>query len=202
MRKRRTRAESTEQNRRDVLAAARRTFLAAGYHGASLEAIALEAGFSKGVIYSQFGSKEDLFFELLSERIDERREGNARLAATLEGPEGFVTVARQAIGESADTVAWQRLLLEFRSHAARNPATQARYAELHERTISGTAEILSGLFERAGLEPPMPPRTLAVASLAIGVGLAAELMVDPDLDVRSIASEMAERLVAHADHAH
>ncbi len=195
---RRNRAEISGQNRREVLDAAHRTFLAKGYHGASLDAIALAAGFSKGVVYSQFGSKDDLFLALLEERIAERRRNSARFAEAVAGPEGFVEVARDAIGVSAETVAWQALLLEFRAHAARNPTTLARYTELHEIAIAGTAEILGGIFERAGTPPPLPPRTLAVTFLAVGTGLAAELLIDPELDVRDIAGHIAEGLVARA----
>jgi AcrR family transcriptional regulator len=198
MRTRRSRAESNELNRREVLEAARRTFLHAGYHGASLDAIALEAGFSKGVIYSQFGSKDDLFLTLLGQRIQERRHSSVRLAESLTGPEGLVQVARQAIGETTDTLAWQTLLLEFRAHAARHPEIQARYAALHEETIAGTAEILGGVFERAGVSPPMPLRTLAVTWVAIGAGLAAELLVDPDLDARAIATAIAASFMTSA----
>ena len=59
------RAEQVERNRGAVLEAARQVFIERGYAGASLEAIAEEAGFSKGVGYSQFGSKPELFFALL-----------------------------------------------------------------------------------------------------------------------------------------
>src|SRR6185295_9164397 len=55
------RAEQIERNRGLVLAAARRVFLERGYAGATLDAIAEEAGFSKGVVYSRFGGKADLF---------------------------------------------------------------------------------------------------------------------------------------------
>ena len=198
MRVRRSRAEITAQNRRDVLDAARSTFLERGYHGASIDAIAAAAGFSKGVVYSQFDSKDDLFFALLEERIDERRRSSAQLAAGVVGSEGFVAVARDAIAATADSLAWQTLLLEFRAHAARNPITLARYTELHEIAIAGTAEILGGIFERARTPPPLPPRTLAVTFLAVGTGLAAELLIDPELDVRDIAGHMAEGLVARA----
>ena len=54
------RAEQVERNRDLVLAAARRVFLSRGYAGETLEAIADEAGFSTGVVYSQFDSKADL----------------------------------------------------------------------------------------------------------------------------------------------
>lgn len=198
MGKRRTRLEANEQNRALVLDAARRQFLERGFHGATLDAIAAAAGFSKGVVYSQFGGKDDLFLTLLEARIDERRANSAALAAGLSGPEGFAVIARDAIGVSADSVAWQTLLLEFRAHAARHPATNARYAALHRRTIDGTAAIVSGLFERAGMAPPIPADALALLVLAVGTGLSAELAVDPDLDVRAIAGLLADALNAQA----
>ncbi len=195
---RRNRAETSEQNRRDVLDAAHRVFLEKGYHGASLDAIALDAGFSKGVVYSQFGSKDDLFLALLAERIDARRRNSAQRADDVTGPEGFVDVARDAIGVTADSLAWQTVMLEFRAHAARHPPTLARYTELHERAIAGTAEILAGIFERAGATPPLPPRILGVIFLSVGTGLAAELLTDPDLDARAISEYIADGLVARA----
>ena len=181
-----------------MLDAAHRVFLEKGDHGASIDAIALAAGFTKGVVYSEFGSKDDLFLALLEERIEERRRSSERLAEGVVGADGFVAVVRDAIGGTADSLPWQTLLLEFRAHAARHPATLARYAELHEHAIGGTAEILGGIFERAGTEPPLPPRELAVSFLAVGTGLAAELLTAPDLDTRGIAGHIAAGLLAHA----
>ena len=80
-----TRAEQGERNRGLVLAAARRVFLERGYAGATLEAIAEEAGFSKGVVYSQFAGKPDLFLALLEARIAERAEQNARVRPAWPG---------------------------------------------------------------------------------------------------------------------
>jgi Bacterial regulatory proteins, tetR family len=48
-----SREEQVERNRRLVLDAARRVFLARGYASATVDGIAEEAGFSKGVVYSQ-----------------------------------------------------------------------------------------------------------------------------------------------------
>jgi AcrR family transcriptional regulator len=85
MRHRLSRGEQVERNRGIVLGAARRVFLDKGYAGASLDAIAEEAGFSKGVVYSQFDSKADLFLALLELRIAEMAERNERLAAQAAG---------------------------------------------------------------------------------------------------------------------
>ena len=94
--KRLTRAEQSERNRGLVPAAARRVFLACGYQGATLEQIAEEAGFSKGVMYSQFDSKADLFLALLEARISERAAENARMARSLR--EGDLAVLDRPSG--------------------------------------------------------------------------------------------------------
>ena len=57
-------------------------FLARGYGKATVEAIAEDAGFSTGVVYSQFGSKAVLFLALLERRIDERAERNEPVLRT------------------------------------------------------------------------------------------------------------------------
>jgi len=44
-----------------ILAAAKRTFLAAGFGAVSMDAIAREAGVSKATVYAHFAGKEDLF---------------------------------------------------------------------------------------------------------------------------------------------
>src|SRR6476619_3294535 len=68
------RAEQVARNRADLLAAAGQVFRELGYSGASLDAIADAAGFSKGAVYSHFTSKADLFLSLLEDRIEERRQ--------------------------------------------------------------------------------------------------------------------------------
>ncbi len=44
-----------------ILAAAKRSFLAAGFGAVSMDAIAREAGVSKATVYAHFASKEELF---------------------------------------------------------------------------------------------------------------------------------------------
>src|SRR6202161_3600694 len=92
MRPRLSRAAQNDRNRPLLFAAARRVFLARGYHAATLEQIADEAGFSKGVVYSRFTSKADMFLALLEDRITERAAENARAAATLAGSGDFAAL--------------------------------------------------------------------------------------------------------------
>lgn len=57
--------------RREILAAARKVFGARGYEGATLDEVAREAEFAKGTLYSYFGSKAELFAELVEYEFDE-----------------------------------------------------------------------------------------------------------------------------------
>jgi len=180
MRDRPTRAEQVESNRAAVLAAARRIFIAKGYAGATLDAIAEEAGFSKGVVYSQFTSKADLFLALLDARIDARAAQNARLADRTVGAEGLVALFENFDRDLRTESGWARLLIEFRAVALRDRKLNRRYAQSHARTIDHLAEVIVQLFARAAVEPPAPPRTMAAFLTAFGTGAVLERAADPD----------------------
>jgi AcrR family transcriptional regulator len=172
------RAEQVERNRDVVLTAARHVFLSRGYTGATLEAVASEAGFSTGVVYSQFGSKADLFLALLERRIDERAEQNERVTAAMPGAEGLRELMRAAGRDSAADQGWARLLVEFRMVAARDPHLNARYAALHRQTRERLASVLRRLYDGASLVPVLPVESMAEFILAVGVGTTVERAVD------------------------
>src|SRR6202163_2709247 len=72
--------ERTETTRRKLLAAAERIFAQDGFEAARLEDIAAGAGYTRGAFYANFESKEDIFFALLDEWVQERIEsGTAAL---------------------------------------------------------------------------------------------------------------------------
>ena len=192
--KRRTRVEMAEANRQAVVEAARQQFEHHGYHGSSLDGIAEKAGFSKGAVYSRFDSKDDLFLAVLADHIEQRHEATAAQFAELAGPGDLPRLAEISIRASVSTVAWQAALLEFRAHAWRHPEINARYAELHRRTIGSIGGFITELYERGGEELPLSADLMAIIGLANGTGVVAEYMTDSDLDVTSLAAIMARSL--------
>jgi AcrR family transcriptional regulator len=178
--KRLSRAQQNERNRALVLEAARRVFLARGYHAAALDEIADEAGFSRGVVQSRFGNKADLFLALLEERIAERAEQNARLAAGLAGAEGMRVLREHAVRRNRAELDWGLLLIEFRVHAARDAGLSLRYAALHARTRRGLAGVITDLYRRAGQPPPFPPEEMAQMILTVEAGVRLEQAADPE----------------------
>ena len=160
MRVRISRVERTEQNRERVLAAARRVFVAQGFHVATLDQIALEAGFSKGVVYSQFESKADMFLALLEQRIEERKAAQLRVVDFEDLVEAVARVARAE-------PAWRLLVIEFRVFAARDRKLGRRYAALHESAIAGIVALLQQLYQRSQVTAPAPLETLARHLIAL-----------------------------------
>jgi AcrR family transcriptional regulator len=191
-----SRAEQVERNRELVLDAARRVFLDRGYAGATLEAIAEEAGFSKGVVYSQFAGKSDLFLALLQRRIVERAEENARLAADHAGLEGFRVLLRANArrNEEGDS-GWSALLIEFRVAAARDPALNRRYAALHIQAMDHFAEVVRDVLTRGGCTPLYPPRVFAEVIFCLDAGWNLERMAGTSVLDTETLDDLVARLV-------
>src|SRR5262245_65624429 len=97
--------------------------------------IAEEAGFSKGVLYSQFDSKADLFLTLLHRRIDERAEQHARIVEEHGGADAPRALWERFAQDAAAETAWARTTIEFRALASRDPELNRRYAAAHARTV-------------------------------------------------------------------
>jgi len=92
------RKERERQMRRmEILGAARKLFAERGYEHATLEEIAGGAEFAKGSLYNYFGSKEELFREVVFSSIDDVE----RMAASALAPGGN---AREVFTEFATRV--------------------------------------------------------------------------------------------------
>jgi AcrR family transcriptional regulator len=75
---------SATDRRAAILDAALQIFSSRGYHAASIDEIAQEAGISKALIYEHFPSKKDLHASLLERHVQEIFEA---LAVAAAGPE-------------------------------------------------------------------------------------------------------------------
>jgi AcrR family transcriptional regulator len=195
-----TRVEQSLRNRELVLAAARQLFLERGYHGASLEQIADDAGFSKGVVFSQFESKADLFLGLMEQRIEERNAENARFVDRLVASDGLsVDQGLRALVDHASErdradADWGLLVIEFRVHAARNPELNRRYGELHERTVAGVAGVVASIYDHAGEALPLPARELARLLLTVAAGARLEQATNSEVLPTKVVAGLLARV--------
>ena len=170
----RVRRPPREQTRRDILDAAARAFARRGYHGASVEAVAAEAGMSTGAVYSNFKSKEDLFLTLYEERIAARaRELRTATSEAVDAGEAVASAAANVTSMFRASPEWLLLYFEFAIHAARDPKFARRFRALRRK---GLDELTRGIEEglrRAGRDPAAAARTARTVR-ATGYGLALE----------------------------
>jgi AcrR family transcriptional regulator len=173
-----TRAERRAQTRAALLEAAARVFVERGFTGASVEAIATEAGYTRGAFYSNFATKEELFAALLQERGFELARSVARESGGMTP--GEIGASAAAVHEHA-TAEWMvRLFLEVLAHAGRDPDTRRLAAGFWSGTRDIAAEQIGRSYAEAGREPPADPGEIASAFIALDVGLALQRYVDAD----------------------
>jgi AcrR family transcriptional regulator len=128
-----------EERRAAVLEAASEVFAERGYLGASIDRIAEAAGISPPVIYRHFGSKKELYVELL------RQSGAALLAATTE-EEGYDSVEELLRGNiraffrfvEEHPAAWRILFLD----PAPDPEIAEAQRQIQEAATRRLAEVI------------------------------------------------------------
>jgi AcrR family transcriptional regulator len=179
-----SRREKQAETRQRLLDAAERVFLRTGLQGSSVEAIAAEAGFTRGAFYSNFESKDELFVELLHTRVYERY---TRLAKESEEQPGTPrerlrwAVERVRDVQKGREGGWLfRLWLECLTQAARDD----QFRKLAATFWSGNRALITkqtrSRFRELGRKPPLPAKQLATAMIALEIGLAVQHLVDAE----------------------
>jgi AcrR family transcriptional regulator len=134
-----------EETRQLVIAAARQEFLANGYAGASMAAVAERAGVSTKTMYRLIPTKADLFRSVVSDRISRFMldiDAEALDALTLEEALERMLIAYGTLTLDEETIAIQRLVL---GESDRFPEIAASFYEL---AIRRTSEAMQGWLRR------------------------------------------------------
>ena len=177
-RKRLTRQESRLVTRAMLIDAAEEVFLREGFEHASVEQITEAAGFSRGAFYSNFTDKDDLALAV----IDKRRRDVAKALKTFQrisDPAEQRAALRDWFSKQWRERDWIALRVEFSRRAARNPALEARLAELCRQEIQTWAGPVAQSFSSDGSVPAVTALALIAACHGLGsMGFHAA----PDLD--------------------
>jgi len=176
------RAERKERTRADLVAAARVVFLQQGFHAASLDEIAEEAGYTKGAVYSNFASKDELFLAVLDAHFERRADAYREIALDQADIDGvYRAVARFWRDANEREPEWARLVAEFFVHASRHEPLRSAAREVRERGIRSISAIVAPIAAAQGIEFTLPLEQIIRGSGALNRGLAIEQLLDPDL---------------------
>jgi AcrR family transcriptional regulator len=117
-----TRVERKARTRSELLDAAERLFSEQGFHATSVDAVADAAGYTKGAVYSNFASKEDLFFAIYERRVDAAvTEIESRLADAGDDPTRGIEEIAAGVAARGGGDGWLAVFFEFWAHVLRNP---------------------------------------------------------------------------------
>jgi AcrR family transcriptional regulator len=118
------------ERRAAILRGAARAFAASGFSDTSMDDVASACGITKLIVYRHFGSKEELYREILQQVFDQLGEElRSELAQPTQsglGPRTLLTVARE--DPAAFRLLWR--------HAAREPQFAAYAAELRSVSVA------------------------------------------------------------------
>lgn len=193
-----SRAARQAETRRRLIDVARRMFLDDGYAATSLDKVAVEAGYSKGAVYSNFSGKEELCLAVLDSLHERQVEGVVQ-AFTGEGDldariDAFARWARTNVGNP------RAMALEVElAVAARHSAFVAEELRRRHREIrSATAGLIRQVVEAEGLRLRHSYDEAATVLLSLGVGLGALRSLDPEVDVELFGTAMRTLLAGES----
>jgi AcrR family transcriptional regulator len=181
-----TRDERRDLTREQLLDAAERVFARLGFHGASVDAVAAEAGFTKGAVYSNFPGKDALFLAL----VDRRRASlEAQLAEA--GMDAVDVLSAEDGSRQAADDPWGILTIEFFLYAAREPSARRAFADLYAATRRALAASLARVpVNEQALD--LSPMDLATVALALSTGIGVQAALDPD----AVSPDLYQRVLA------
>ena len=165
-----------------LLDAAMAVFAEHGFQGARIEDICDRAGYTRGAFYSNFKTKDELFFALFDARAAKVVDRVAEQFALID--RGELTVARiadaLAYPDDADERDWYLVTTEFTLHAIRNPEAARRLAEYDARLRAEIVGLLQRLIEQAGYRQDLDLDQIARMAVVVLEGAPAQSLVEPD----------------------
>jgi len=192
-----SRMERREKTRQDLLNAAEKCFVTRGFHATSVDEVAERAGYTKGAVYSNFGSKEDLFFGVYQRRVDHVLADVVPGLRQAGAVRAFDTLATGTIQRRESDDGWLAVFFEFWAHVLRHPELRARFAESRSRFLEPLTDGVRQLAAERGRSLPsgVTPLQVALAWNAMEVGLGLERLTQPQTVDVVLARRMGRLLL-------
>ena len=187
---RRTQADRSAATREALITAARRLFAAQGFAEVATDAIATEAGVTRGALYHQFADKVALF-DAVVDAVE------ADIVARLAEQAGAAGVSDPVEGMRQAVRSWLEICVEPEIHRIAlidGPSVLgwARWREVCQRHVFGLVEVVLTQAMEEGRIRPQPVRPLA--HVFMGASDEAALYVAEAADRARARAEMIEVL--------
>ncbi|WP_431220881.1 TetR/AcrR family transcriptional regulator [Leifsonia xyli] len=194
-----------QRTRARLLDAAFDVFAEHGVRAASVEMIAEAAGFTRGAFYSNFSSKEELFFALMERektmRLEQLNTGVEQFLTPLVGEQGgglgdedvLQTITR-ILELQSDDRRWWLVQAEFQLMALRDHSIAADYLRYHDEFFADLTEIVVEALDSAGRRFTIDPEeAVRVIAELCANGEARAVLAD---DQRTFTERLSESVPA------
>ena len=167
------------------------------FHATDNLTVSGEAGYTKGAVYSNFASKEDLFFAVYERRVEGVLTEVVPGLRQVGAERAFDQLATGAIQRRDRDDGWRAVFFEFWAHVLRHPELRERFAAIHARFLEPLGEAVRQLADDRGLTLPsdVTASQVAVAWNAMEVGLALERLTQPQTVDVALARRMGRLLL-------
>jgi AcrR family transcriptional regulator len=170
-----------EQTRQRLFEAAAEVFAKQGIGAATVEAIAQEAGLTRGAFYSNFAGKDELIDAMLADHAKQTTARHLELLARHRTPEDFLAALHAVDRSGQDPLGRSPLLhVELLMHAARAADRRPEPAQV----LAVRRQIIADIAEGIGLSSTsgglFDTRQLAGMLLAMEDGFRLHRLIDPD----------------------
>ncbi|CRZ14399.1 TetR/AcrR family transcriptional regulator [Mycolicibacterium neworleansense] len=194
-----TRQKRVEHTRSLLLDAAEEVVARDGFGAAALEVIADAAGYTRGAIYSHFGTKEELFLAVMERQLQRFLDGFADIV------ESFRTVSDFDAGKLAER--WRELSIgapdraalgyEFTLFLLRNPEARDRVAAQRRQTVRSLADYIDAHLDKIGGRLRVRSDLLAKVLIAANEGIT----LGSHIDSEDLYRPFLEMVMAHVESA-
>jgi len=152
-----------------------------GIGGASIEAIAAAAGFSRGAFYSNFKSKDELIIAMLEDHVAQSIRRNFDLLARHKNPADFIDALRNVDRSQQDPLGRSPLLhMEMILFVARAEKRRPELAKRLRARRKLTTDIVEATSKNSGRNPALNPTWTGAILLALEDGFRLHRLIDPE----------------------
>lgn len=168
------------ERRRQILDAAERCFVHAGFHRSTMQEVAAEAGMSPGNIYRYFASKDAIVAGLTERNRAQMREQFAHLAESPDFMAAFAAMGRKYFRDDPREKTF--LCLEIWAEATRNPAFAAMQAAFDRDISASMIAAFRQAQARGVIAPDVDIRSAELVISLLADGLMVRRAVGADFD--------------------
>jgi AcrR family transcriptional regulator len=169
-----------DATREKLFEAAATVFEVQGIGGASIEAIAAAAGFTRGAFYSNFKSKDELIIAMLEDHVEQSIRRNLDLLAKHQNLADFLDALKTMDRSRQDPLGRSPLLhMEMILFVARAEKRRPELAKRLRARRKLIAEIVETTLKNSGKTPRNAEWTAAIV-LALEDGFRLHRLIDPE----------------------